>query len=312
MNLFDIFKLINRRIGQLIKKAERAIARIYAKTLVEIRKQMAEQYEKYEQNGELTLEEMLKYDRLNKLNKRINWIMGVNHKEVSKQMTKVLGEVYKDGYYLTAWGVETTTRTKLGYASVRPESLTAMLQNPVAGLTLKSRLEKNRADIIHKIQQEVTQGLQENETYSKMAKRLKDSLEGDVVKATRIVRTEGHRVQESAKHDAAEHANKNGVIMLKQWNTLEDERVRPGRGIGKKDGKGKANHRKLNNQKIPMDALFDDGLSKGPAPGLLAAAGSSINCRCLLTYTVERIERPNHQELENMAFEEWEKERLAP
>ena len=64
MNLFDIFKLINRRIGQLIKKAERAIARQYAKTLVEIRKLMAEQYEKYEQNGELTLEEMLKYDRL--------------------------------------------------------------------------------------------------------------------------------------------------------------------------------------------------------------------------------------------------------
>ncbi|EEL78640.1 Minor head structural component GP7 [Bacillus cereus AH1271] len=306
MNLFEIFKLINRRIGQLIKKAERAIARQYAKTLVEIRKLMAEQYEKYEQNGELTLEEMLKYDRLNKLNKRINWIMGVNHKEVSKQMTKVLGEVYKDGYYLTAWGVETTTRTKLGYASVRPESLTAMLQNPVAGLTLKARLEKNRADIIHKIQQEVTLGLQENETYAKMAQRLKDSLEGDVVKATKIVRTEGHRVQESGKHDAAEHATKNGVIMGKQWNTLEDERVRPSKGK-----KAIANHRKLNNKIIEMNELFDDGLSKGPAPGLLPAAGSSINCRCFLTYTVLRIERPQHKELENMAFKDWEKERLA-
>lgn len=306
MNLFEIFKLINRRIGQLIKKAERAIARQYAKTLVEIRKLMAEQYEKYEQNGELALEEMLKYDRLNKLNKRINWIMGVNHKEVSKQMTKVLGEVYKDGYYLTAWGVETTTRTKLGYASVRPESLTAMLQNPVAGLTLKARLEKNRADIIHKIQQEVTQGLQENETYAIMAKRLKDALEGDVVKATRIVRTEGHRAQETGKHDAAEHANKNGVIMGKQWNTLEDERVRPSKGK-----KSIANHRKLNNKIIEMNELFDDGLSKGHAPGLLPAAGSSINCRCFVTYTVMRIERPQHKELENMAFEEWEKERLA-
>lgn len=307
MNLFEIFKLINRRIGQLIKKAERAIARQYAKTLVEIRKLMAEQYEKYEQNGELTLEEMLKYNRLNKLNKRINWIMGVNHKEVSKHMTKVLGEVYKDGYYLTAWGVETTTRTKLGYASVRPESLTAMLQNPVAGLTLKARLEKNRADIIHKIQQEVTQGLQENETYAIMAKRLKDSLEGDVVKATRIVRTEAHRCQESAKHNAAEHANKNGVIMMKQWNTLEDERVRP--AMGKT---GIANHRMLNNKKIPVNENFVGNLGTGPAPGQLGVAPSeNINCRCFLTYTVMRIERPQHKELENMAFEDWEKERLA-
>ncbi|WHY31638.1 phage minor head protein [Bacillus wiedmannii] len=307
MNLFDIFKLINRRIGQLIKKAERAIARQYAKTLVEIRKLMAEQYEKYEQNGELTLEEMLKYDRLKKLNKRINWIMGVNHNEVSKQMAKVLGEVYKDGYYLTAWGVETTTRTKLGYASVRPESLTAMLQNPVAGLTLKARLERNRADIIHKIQQEVTQGLQENETYSIMAKRLKDSLEGDVVKATRIVRTEGHRVSQSALNDSAIHANKNGVIMLKTWNTLEDERVRPTKGK-----RGIANHRMLNNKTIPVEEMFVGNLGTGPTPGQLGGVPSeNINCRCFLTYSIEKVERPNHQELENMAFKEWKKERLA-
>ncbi|WP_238486171.1 phage minor head protein [Bacillus hominis] len=297
--------MINRRIGQLIKKAERAIARQYAKTLVEIRKLMAEQYEKYEQNGELTLQEMLKYDRLNKLNKRINWIMGVNHKEVSKHMTKVLGEVYKDGYHLTAWGVETTTLTKLGYASVRPESLTAMLQNPVAGLTLKARLEKNRADIIHKIQQEVTQGLQENETYAIMAKRLKDSLEGDVVKATRIVRTEGHRAVESAKFDAVKQADKQGIIMMKQWNTLEDERVRPAKGR-----KGIANHRMLNNKKIPVHEMFNDGLSEGPAPSLLPAASSSINCRCFLTYSVERIEKPQHDELEKIAFDDWKRERL--
>lgn len=306
MNLFGIFKLINRRIGQLIKKAERAIARQYAKTLVEIRALMAEQYEKYEQNGKLTLEEMLKYDRLNKMNKRINWLLAVNHKEVSKQMTKVLGEVYKEGYYLTAWGVETTTRTKLGYASVRPEALAAMLKNPIAGLTLNARLERNRATIVYQIQQQVTQGLQNNETYSKMAKRLKKELQDDVKKATTIVRTEGHRVQESAKHDAAEHANKNGVVMGKQWNTLEDERVRPSKGK-----LGTANHRQLNNKIIEMDELFDDGLSKGPAPGLLPAAGSSINCRCFLTYTILRIEKPQHKELEKMAFKEWQKVRLA-
>lgn len=60
-----------------------------------------------------------------------------------------------------------------------------------------------------------------------------------------------------------------------------------------------------------MHELFDDGLSKGPAPSLLPASGSSINCRCFLTYTVMRIERPQHKELENRAFKEWEKERLA-
>lgn len=305
MSLEKVFKLINRRIGQLIKKAQRAVARQYAQALVEIRKLLAEQYEKYERNGELSIEDMVKYDRLNKLMQRINWIMGVNHKEVSKIMSKVLGDVYKEGYYLTAWGVETTSLTKLGYASVRPEALAAMLKNPIAGLTLNQRLERMRANIIYQIQQQVTQGLQNNETYAVMAKRLKRELENDVVKATRIVRTEGHRVSQSALNDSAIHANKNGVIMLKTWNTLEDERVRPAKGK-----KGIANHRMLNNKTIPVEEMFMGNLGKGPAPGNLGSPSEDINCRCFTTFSVERVERPQHDDLEKMTFEEWKKERL--
>lgn len=295
---------INRQIGQLIKQQEREIARKYAKVLVEIRKVLAEQYEKYERDGQLTLQEMLKHDRLKKMMRRIEFIMRVHYKDINKQMERILGGVYTDGYYLTAWAVETYTKTKLNYSAMRPETLTAMLRNPVAGLTLNERLERQRALVIYQIQQKVTAGLQNNASYSTMAKELKKDLEGDTVKAMRIVRTEGHRVQESAKHDAMDHANKNGVVMMKQWNSLEDERVR-------RRPKNAADHRKLNNKKIRMDELFDDGLSKGSAPGLLPAAASSINCRCFLTYSVERIERPQHEELAKMEFKAWKKERLA-
>ena len=92
---------------------------------------------------------------------------------------------------------------------------------------MNERLERNRKKIIHTIQTEITQGLVRNETYGMMAKRLKKTLEGDAVKAMRIVRTEAHRVQEKAKHDAAEHANNSGVVMVKKWNNRMDERSRP-------------------------------------------------------------------------------------
>ena len=300
MDFQKIMERINRRIGQLIAKAEREIAKRYAKVLVEIRSILAGQYEKYEQGGELTLEEMLKHDRLKKMQQRINFVMRTHYKDMSKQMDKALKGVYLDGYYLSAHAVEVYARVKLGYASVRPESLTAMLNNPVNGLTLNQRLERQRAAIIYQIQQQVTAGLQNRETYSTMAKRLKKELEGDAVKAMRIVRTEGHRVQESGKHDAMDHANKNGVVMHKRWNTLEDQRVR----------NKVANHRMLNNKKIPVTAMFHDGLSEGLKPGSMGAAGSDINCRCFLTYSVERVERVQHKDLENMAFDEWKKERL--
>jgi hypothetical protein len=305
MSFEDLMKKINRRIGQLVNKGEREIARKYARTLTEIRSVLAKHYEKYEQGGKLTLQEMLKHDRLRKMLQEINFLLKTHYKDINLQMEQILGGAYTEGYYLTAWAVESYAATKIGYAAVPPETLTAMLNNPVAGLTLNERLEKQRVNIIYEIQQQVTQGLQNNETYGTMAKRLKASLEGDAVKAMRIVRTEGHRVQEAAPLDAARKANANGVIMKKQWNTLEDERVRPAKGKG-----GIANHRKLNNKILPAEGLFDDGLSKGPAPGQLGAAASDINCRCFLTYSIDRIEKVQHKELENMAFDEWKKERL--
>jgi len=298
--LNKIIERVNRRIGQLISKGERDIAKRYAITLTEIRAVLAKQYEKYEQDGKLTLQDMLKFDRLKKMLAEINFLLQTHYKDINKQITVILSDAYTEGYYLTAYAVETAALTKLGYSSVTPGTLAAILANPIAGLVLNDRLERQRANIIYQIQQQVTQGLQNNETYATMAKRLKKELEDDAVKATRIVRTEGHRVQESSKHDAMDHANSSGVIMMKQWNTLEDERVRS----------GIANHKKLDNKKIAMDQLFDDGLSKGPAPGLLRAAGSSINCRCFLTYSVERLEKVQHKELENIAFETWKKERL--
>lgn len=295
-----IFELLNRRIGQMIRAGERDVARQYARTLAEIRKLMADLYERYEVDGKLTWADMQKYDRYKKFMKEVNFLLNTQYREIARMMPKIIGNVYQEGYYLTAYGVEQAALAKLNYAAVKPEVMAAMVNNPVAGLTLAATLERNRVNIIHTIQQEVTQGLVKGETYSGMAKRLKSSLEGDAVKAMRIVRTEGHRVQESAKHDAVEHAEKNGVVMAKTWNSSEDERVR----------KGKANHRKLNNKTIPIDEDFDDGLGRGKAPGQLGAAGSDINCRCFLTYEVIRVEKPQHKELEGYTFEQWKKERV--
>lgn len=303
-DLNEKMQQINRRIGQRIQVGEREVAKKYARVLLTIRAELAKNYEKYEKDGTLSLQDMLKHDRLSKMLQRMNFILKAHYKDIGGQMENILGGAYTDGYERTAWAVETSAKTDLGFSSVRPESLTNMLKNPVAGLTLKQRLERQRANIIYQIQQQTTQGLQKNETYAVMAKRLKNELEGDTVKAMRIVRTEGHRVQESGKFDAMDHANNNGVVMMKQWNILEDERVRH-------RPKNKADHKKLNNKKIPIKELFDDGLSKGLAPGQLPAAASSINCRCFLTYSVEKIEKPQQQDLENMEFETWKKEHLA-
>lgn len=296
-NLNKTNEMIERIVNRRVKKGEREIVKRYAILLNDIRKELAKLYEKYEVNGKLTYAEMAKYDRLRKFIEYIDYLLKTVYKDVRKTVYDVLGESYLDGYYLTAWAVETDTLSRLSYSAVRPEVITAMIENPITGLTLSQRLEKNRAAIIYTIQQEITQGLVQGETYKQMAKRIKGALENDVVKANRIVRTEAHRAVETGKLQAAEHAHKNGVIMVKVWNTMHDQRVRD-------------RHRKLDGVKIPVDEEFKIGSDRAKAPGLFLRPENSINCRCFLSYSVERIEKVDAKELEGMTFEQWKKERL--
>ncbi|MBU5214361.1 phage minor head protein [Heyndrickxia oleronia] len=293
----ELEKLLDKRLDQ----SEKVIGKQYASLLNEIRIELAKLYEKYESGGVLTYAEMAKYDRLTKFLDYVNTLLGTNYKDLKKTIYDVLGESYLDGYYLTAWAIETDTLSKLNYSAVTSETITAMIENPISGIKLSHRLQKQRADIIYKIQQEVTQGLVKGESYKVMATRLKGALEGDANKAMRIVRTEAHRVQESSKLDSAVHANNNGVIMLKEWNSVEDQRVRH---------KSNANHRTLNGKKVSIDGVFKQGLGEGPAPGQMGVASHDINCRCFLTYSVEKVEKVDAKELDGMVFETWKKERL--
>lgn len=297
-NLDKINELIEKLVNKLVKMGEREIVKRYALLLSEIRQELAKLYEKYEIDGKLTYAEMAKYDRLRKFIEYIDYLLTVAYKDVKKNIYDVLAMLYEEGYYHTAWAIETDTLSRLSYSAVPAETIKAMIESPITGLTLSQRLEKNRAAIIYTIQQEVTQGLVQGETYKQMAKRIKGALENDTVKAMRIVRTEAHRAVESGKHDAAEHAHKNGVVMYKVWNTVEDGRVR-------------ASHKLLDGMKVPVDKEFKKGSIHGMVPGQLSGgAKENVNCRCFLTYSVERIEKPDAKELEGMAFETWKKERL--
>ena len=297
-NLNKTIEMIEKLVNRRVKKSERDIVKRYAILLNDIRKELAKLYEKYEVDGKLTYSEMAKFDRLRKFIDYIDYLLKVVYKDVRKTVYDVLGESYLDGYYLTAWAVETDTLSRLSYSVVRPEVITTMIENPISGLTLSQRLEKNRAAIIYTIQQEITQGLVQGESYRQMAKRIKGALENDTVKAMRIVRTEAHRAVESGKHDAAEHAHKNGVVMYKVWNTVHDQRVRD-------------RHRLLDNKKVPVDQDFKLGAITGKVPGQMSGGASmNVNCRCFLTYSVERIEKVDAKELEGMTFEQWKKERL--
>ena len=134
-NLNKTNEMIERIVNRRVKKGEREIVKRYAILLNDIRKELAKLYEKYEVNGKLTYAEMAKYDRLRKFMEYISWLLGSTYKDIKKIVYDILGESYLDGYYLTAWAVETDTLSRLAYSAVPASTITAMIENPITGLT---------------------------------------------------------------------------------------------------------------------------------------------------------------------------------
>lgn len=297
MSLTD--RQIRRMLERMTRGAENDIASKYAGSLVNIRNLIAEQYRKYEEEGTLSFEIMNKYDRLDKLEQRII-------KEINSMATSVRNDIhrqlrgqYQEAYYRTAYRLESQTRTRLAYSAVKPEVLDHAINNNFSGLKLNERLSRNRQELVIGMREDITRGLHQGQTYSQMTEAVQSRLEGDAVKARRIVRTEAHRVREEASYESVSHAEEQGIIMKKQWNTVADERVRD-------------RHEELDGVQVGTDEEFEvDGYS-AKYPGDFGEPEMDIHCRCFVTYEIVEIKKPQTNEnVVEMSFEEWKSERLA-
>lgn len=301
----DELKKLNKRLERLSARKENEVARVYAAVLRELRRQLSDIYAKHEVDGKLTWEVMTKHNRLTKFEDEVRKKLMAMNNEIKLLTYNHLKDVYQESYYNTAYLIEKESQAKLAYSAVKPEVIEKSIQNNFTGLTLNERLNKNRNDLIIKMREEITRGLHEGKTYKQMTDAIKGSLENDVKKARTIVRTESHRMRESSSYEAARHANAQGVKMVKVWNTVQDERVRDGT-------KSNADHDSMEGKKIDVDEEFvlPSG-ARGESPGNTGVSSEDINCRCFTTYEVVAIEKPQHDELENISYSEWRKTRVS-
>lgn len=299
MRMKKRFDELTNAIEKLTTAKEKRVAREYYKVLTELRKQIGVLYSKYSEDGKLTYEIMAKYDRLSKFEDEIIKLIKKLDITVRDEIYRHLAEVYQESYYRTGWIIETESKAKLAYAAVNPGTIEKAINNPINGLTLPKRLERDRRVTIERINQAITNGLTEGDTIRTMSKRLTEELDISVNKATRIVRTETHRIHQSSSYDSARHATEKGVIMGKTWNTVSDERVR-------------SSHRDMQGQKVPVDEDFKlPSGARGKSPGNTGVASEDIHCRCYSTFEIIRVERPQYDELEGVSFNKWQAERVA-
>ena len=263
-------------------------------------------YEKYEVNGVLTMADMSKYNRLSKsMDVIIGELIGT-YTEVHAVTQMTMKESYLEAYFRQAYLAEFEAQRKLGFGSLSTATIQAAITNPIEHITLPAIMERNRANIIYKIQQEITEGLIAGESYQKIAKRLRDRVDMDKRKSQLVARVEAGRAQSIGKEDSYQQAKKYADV-IKIWDSSLDSRTRK-------------SHRHLDGKQADKDGLFHSSGASAPQPRMFGLAKEDLGCRCATRIQVNgrepavrrvRLEDGSTKVIPWMSYEKWQEERIG-
>lgn len=116
-----------------------------------------------------------------------------------------------------------------------------------------------------KIQSELSRGIAQSLSYDEISRNLHNLTNQGLNNTMRIVRTEGHRIQQMSADDARYDAKDNGAEIVKQWDAALDKRTR-------------SSHQIVDGEIRELDEAFSNGLKY---PGdINGGASEVVNCRC--------------------------------
>jgi len=267
---------IDKFLDDQITKAESQIDKMFARRLKELLGQLAQMYAKYGDGEELTFTDLNKQGRFKKEMKVIVEALGEDYRKLMEDIQALMEYQYIENYLRTAYVMEFAAQTELGFGVPSLETIKAAIVNPIDLLTLPQLMETNRREITRRLQMDISQGILAGEGYAKVAARIEKSVGFGKVKAKRVARTEGHRVQTTARIESAKVAAKHANL-TKMWMSGLDSRVRTA-------------HRKLDGKVVGIDDIFvSTAGGKGQGPGVMWNASDDCNCRCTLVFLVNGI-----------------------
>ena len=208
------------------------------------------------------------------LQKQLERILGKLHSKTYRTVQEYLQDCYLTGhtavlYELQSDGLRLSLpipQDKVYQAAVNDTKLVKPLYDSIgedfAGL------KKHITDI-------VSAGFASGASYGDLANQITGKMIGNYAtmrggalgRAKLIVRTEGNRIANAARLEAARTAKQQGADLVKQWDSTMDKKTRP-------------HHVQLDGQVRELDEPFEVDGRKAQAPGKFGIASEDINCRC--------------------------------
>lgn len=265
----NIFDDLIKSVEKLIKKHERGVKEDYKAAYRRLRNKLQKIYADYEsEDGGVKLTR----DELRKLDTDTAKIMTEMYKGNEKAVQNTLESVLNVSYS----AVNTITSKYNIDAVKRKIDANNIIKKQVAGHIWTERIKKYGADFVYDVHGIIHQGLDNGDTYTTTARKLKERFGKDIGNTMRIARTESARVLEDSKYQAFEDlASNESVQVFKIWHTMGDEAVRD-------------THDAMEGVKVLYDEDFI--LPSGARcqyPKGTGVAAEDINCRCYVEYLTE-------------------------
>jgi hypothetical protein len=305
---------INKKLIALLKKADSEMEKLqrlyeprlkknYRLALNEIKSKIARIFEKY--GDDVKYADLISYNRLKNLEDEIIEQIKILTNENIKTTRAGLKEFYSENYYRTAYSLEQSTGLKLGYGLLNTNVINASLLNPLDRITWPDRYKDNAQVFVKQIRSSLTQGLIQGEGYAKIARTITEKTGMDFNKTVRIIRTEGHRVQNAARvasfKKAESAAERLGLESSRVWiHSGNPREPRP-------------DHVQMDGVEADESGIFTlpDGTTT-EAPGLSGVAEHDINCGCttgLKFKSLKALSFENYVAKNYNSFEDWKEEK---
>ena len=208
------------------------------------------------------------------LQKQLERILGKLHSKTYRTVQEYLQDCYLTGhtavlYELQSDGLRLSLpipQDKVYQAAINDTKLVKPLYDSIgedfAGL------KKHITDIVSAcFASGASYGDMANQIIGKMIGNYATMRGGALGRAKLIVRTEGNRIANAARLEAAKAAKQQGADLVKQWDSTMDKKTRP-------------HHVQLDGQVRELDEPFEVDGRKAQAPGRFGIASEDINCRC--------------------------------
>ncbi len=219
------------------------------------------------QSDELTQSRIYQVNYQKALKGQVEAILEKLHGDEYSTIQQYLSDSYTDTYVGTMYAMSGN-----GVHVITPidqkAAVKAVVTDSELSTDLYAALGYDMKKLKKHIREEITRGIATSLPYDQIARNISGFTDLPFSNAKRIVRTEGHRIQQASADDARNVAKAKGADVVKQWDASLDGATRP-------------LHRQLDGQIREVDEPFEAGGKKVMYPGKFGDPAQDCNCRCV-------------------------------